>query len=64
MAIKNVTQLEDLSLGEGETVTHFFAEDEILMDGVSLYAREHMFMGMIWYSFIDAISEGDGPAVT
>ena len=76
MAIKNVTQLEDLSLSEGETVSSlsqrivdnfltptFFGEDNLPTDGVNLYARELMLMGVIWYSFTDAISKGDGPAV-
>lgn len=76
MAIKNVAQLEDLSLSEGKTVGSlsqrivdkflkhtFFGQAQLPSDGVNLYARELMLMGLIWYSFKDAISEGDGPAV-
>ena len=41
----------------------FFGEEDLPSDQVTLYARELMLMGLLWYSFKDAISEGDGPAV-
>jgi len=43
--------------------THFFADGNLTTDKVNLHARELMLMGLLWYSFKDAISEGDGPAV-
>lgn len=76
MEIKKVMKLEDLHLSDGESISSlsqgivdnfltptFFAEEELPADGVNLYARELMLMGLLWYSFQDAISEGDGPAV-
>lgn len=76
MEIKKVMKLEDLHLSDGESISSlsqgivdnfltptFFAEEELSADGVNLYARELMLMGLLWYSFQDAISEGDGPAV-
>ena len=76
MTFKKVTQLENLSLSETETITSlsqdivnaflaptFFGDGTLPNDGVALYAREVMLMGLIWYSLRDAIREGDGPAV-
>ena len=76
MTIKNITKLEDMSLNEGEQITSlserivdtfvapiFFGEENLSSDQVTIYARELMLMGLLWYSFKDAISEGDGPVV-
>ena len=76
MTVKGVTKLEDMSLTVSEKLTSlserivdtfvrpiFFGEEDLPSDQVTLYARELMLMGLLWYSFKDAISEGDGPAV-
>ena len=76
MTIKKVTNLEDLCLEENETITSlsqliieefltpiFFGEEQLTSDRVNLYGRELLLMGLIWYSFKDAIAEGDGPSV-
>ena len=76
MTVKGVTKLEDMSLTEGEQITSssehivdtfmtpiFFGEENLPSDQVTLCARELMFMGLLGYSFKDAISEGDGPVV-
>ena len=76
MTVKNVTELEDVSLTESEHILSlskhivdtfvtpiFFGEEILPDDQVTLYARELMLMGLFWYSFKDAIGEGDGTAV-
>ena len=76
MTIKGATKLEDMTLSENENIVSFsklimdtfvksifFGEEDLPSDQVTVYARELMLMGLIWYSFKDAISEGDGPAV-
>ena len=75
MEIKKFIMLENLHLNNGESIGSlsqgivdiltptFFAEAELPTDSVNLYTRELMLMGLLWYSFQDAISEGDGPAV-
>ena len=76
MDVRQVSQLEDLVLVRGEKVSSlsqqivddflapiFFADGNLTTDKVNLHARELMLMGLLWYSFKDAISEGDGPAV-
>ena len=75
MTVKGVTKLEDMSLTKGEQntsssehiedtfVTPIFFEENLPSDQVTLCARELMFMGLLRYSFKDAISEGDGPVV-
>lgn len=74
--VRQVSQLEDLVLARGEKVSSlsqqivddllapiFFGDRNLTTDKVNLHARELMLMGLQWYSFKDAISEGDGPAV-
>ena len=76
MDVRQVSQLEDLVLVWGEKVSSlsqqivddflppiFFADGNLTTDKVNLHARELMLMGLLWYSFKDAISGGDGPAV-
>lgn len=76
MTVKSVTKLEDLSLTESEKIASlserivdtfvapiFFGEMDLPSDKVAVYAMELMLMGLLWYGFKDAISEGDGPVV-
>ena len=76
MEIKKFIMLENLHLNNGESISSlsqgivdifltptFFAEAELPTDSVNLYTRELMLMGLLWYSFQECISEGDGPAV-
>ena len=76
MHVKQVAQLDDLVFVREENISLlsqqivdellrpiFFGDENLTSDGINLHARELMLMGLLWYSFRDAISEGDGPAV-
>lgn len=64
MTVKSVTKLEDMSLTASKKLTSlserivdtyvtpiFFGEEDLPSDRVTLYARELMLMGLLWYSF-------------
>ena len=76
MDVRQVLQLEDLVLVRGEKVSSFseqivddflapmfFTDRDLTKNKVNLHAKELMLMRLLWYSFKNAISEGDGPAL-